>query len=78
MLQGHTFVASGGLGFIVDGSVGVSYAPVNINNPFGKEGGFINVSRQIGVGIEGSPTSVINIQGNYQYTPIVKPVFKFK
>lgn len=57
--------------------IGASYAPVNINNAFGKEGGFINVSMQIGVGIEGSPVTGINIQGNYQYTPIVKPIFKF-
>jgi hypothetical protein len=72
MLQGHTFGASGGLGFIVDGSVGASYAPTGNGN------GIIGISGQIGVGIEGSPASVINLQGNYQYTPIVKPVFKFK
>ena len=52
--------------------------PVNLNNPFGSEGGFINFSVQIGVGIEGSPVSVINLQGNYQYTPIVKSIFKFR
>src|SRR5690606_17627969 len=67
MLQGNSYGASGGLGLVVDASVGVSYAPTGQGN------GFINASGQIGVGIQGSPATVINIQGNYQYTPIVKP-----
>jgi RHS repeat-associated protein len=77
MLQGHSFGVSGGLGAIVDGSAGVSYAPVDPNNPI-KGGGFINYSAQIGVGIEGSPVTGVNVQLNYQYTPIVKPIFQFK
>ncbi|WP_345208766.1 RHS repeat-associated core domain-containing protein, partial [Chryseobacterium ginsengisoli] len=72
MLQGNTYGVSGGAGLIVDGSVGVSYAPT------GKGNGFWGISGQIGLGMEGSPVSVINVQGNYQYTPIVKPVIKFK
>lgn len=78
MLRGHTFGVSAGLGLGIDGSLGISYAPVNIDNPFGKDGGFINVGGQIGIGIQGSPTSGINLKGNYQYAPIAKPIFKFK
>ncbi|RQO42317.1 hypothetical protein DBR39_00115 [Chryseobacterium sp. KBW03] len=77
MLQGHSFGVSAGLGAIVDGSAGVSYAPIDPNNPI-KGGGFINYSAQIGVGIEGSPVTGVNGQVNYQYTPIVKPIFQFK
>lgn len=77
MLRRHTFGVSAGLGLGIDGSLGISYAPVNIDNPF-KKGGFINVGGQIGIGIQGSPTSGINLQGNYQYAPIAKPIFKFK
>ncbi|WP_430614146.1 hypothetical protein [Flavobacterium sp. JP2137] len=77
MLQGHSFGASGGLGVFLDASIGASYAPLDISNPFGKSGGFISISGQVGLGIQGSPASVINIQGNYQYTPIVTQIFKF-
>ncbi|PTT40417.1 hypothetical protein DBR28_05930 [Chryseobacterium sp. HMWF028] len=77
MLQGHSFGVSAGLGAIVDGSAGVSYAPVDPKNPI-KGGGFINYSVQIGAGIEGSPATGVNVQLNYQYTPIVKPIFQFK
>ncbi|MCJ7932449.1 MAG: RHS repeat-associated core domain-containing protein [Chryseobacterium sp.] len=76
-MQGHSGGASVGLGLGVDASAGVSYAPVDIKNPI-KGGGFINVSGQVGVGIQGSPVTGINAQLNYQYTPIVKPIFQFK
>ncbi|WP_223609610.1 hypothetical protein, partial [Chryseobacterium sp. OSA05B] len=77
MLQGHSGGVSAGIGFIADGSLNAMYAPVDPRNPI-QGGGFINVGGQIGVGIEGSPASVANIQINYQYTPIVKPIFQFK
>lgn len=76
-LQGHTVGISAGLGLAIDASAGVSYAPVDIKSPI-KGGGFINVSGQVGVGIQGSPVTGVNAQLNYQYTPIVKPVFQFK
>jgi len=72
MLQGNSYGLSVGLGLEVDASVGVSYAPTGLGN------GFINASGQIGVGIEGSPVTLVNIQATYQYTPIVKPIFQFK
>jgi hypothetical protein len=72
MLQGNSYGVSVGLGLAIDASVGASYAPTGQGN------GFINTSGQVGVGIEGSPATVVNIQGTYQYTPIVKPIFQFK
>ncbi len=74
-LQGHSLGGSVGLGVGIDGSVGTAYAPADIQNR--SLGGFINVGAQIGVGIQGSPATVINPQINYQYTPLVKPIFKF-
>lgn len=67
--------ASGGLGLVIDASIGASYAPADVNNL--SAGGFTTVGGQIGLGIEGSPASLINVQANYQYTPIVEPIFKF-
>ena len=74
-LEGHSLGVSVGLGAELAGSVGLSYAPVNINNPL--EGGFIITGAQIGVGIEGSPTTGVNVELNYQYTPIVEPIIQF-
>lgn len=39
--------------------------------------GFINLGGQFGLGIEGSPTIIINFQGNYQRTLVAKPMIKF-
>ncbi|SHM70878.1 RHS repeat-associated core domain-containing protein [Chryseobacterium polytrichastri] len=72
MLQGNSFGLSVGLGLAVDASVGASYAPT------GQSKGFIGISGQVGVGVEGSPATLVNIQATYQYTPIVKPIFQFK
>jgi len=71
MLEGNTFGVSVGVGAALDASIGASYAPTGDNK------GFINLSGQFGIGIQGSPASVINVQGNYQYTPIVIPLLKF-
>lgn len=75
-LQGHSVGASGGLGLVIDASVGGSFAPIDINDL--SKGGFSSVGGQIGLGIEGSPASVINVQATYQYTPVVKPIFQLK
>ena len=72
MLKGSSYGLSVGLGLAIDASVGASYAPT------GQGTGFINTSGQVGVGMEGSPATVVNIQGTYQNTTIVSPIFQLK
>lgn len=64
-----------GLGAGIQGSVGVSYAPVDIYKPF--KGGFVNINGQIGIGAEGSPATIVNVKGVLQWTPVVEPLIKF-
>lgn len=75
-LQGHSLGGSVGLGLGVNGAVGFSIAPINIDNPTGDS--FISIGSQFGVGIEGSPITIVNIQSNYQYTPAIKPIITYK
>ena len=77
MLQGKAYGGSVGLGLAVDASLNANYAPVDKMNPI-KGGGFINAGGQIGVGIQGSPATGFNGQINYQFTPVVKPIFQFR
>lgn len=69
-LVGHTLGASTGIGLGPHGSAGLSYS-------WGDGYGFINVGAQVGAGVEISPITGVNIQGNYQYAPIAIPIFKF-
>ena len=77
MLQGHSVGFSAGVGLGLDASLGANYAPLDPKNPI-KGGGFINMGGQLGVGIQGSPVTGVNLQVNYQYTPIVKPIMQLK
>ncbi len=73
MLQGHTVGVSAGVGAGIVGSAGISYAMVNHRKPI-TAGGFINVTDQVGLGLDVGTTGV-SFQGNYNYTPVVKTIF---
>ena len=74
-LQGHAVGISLGIGAGADASVGVSYSPVNHKNL--SLGGYITGNVFIGVGIEGSPISGVNIQANYTYTSKAVELYRF-
>ncbi|HEX8562248.1 MAG TPA: RHS repeat-associated core domain-containing protein, partial [Flavobacterium sp.] len=75
MLQGHAGGVSAGFGVAIVGSVGVSYAPVDIRRPI-SGGGFMNENGNIGFGLDLGSTGISG-QVNYQYTPVVKPLITF-
>ncbi len=74
-LEGHSHGVSVGLGAVADGSIGISYAPLNPSRPL--QGGFVNVNAQLGLGVQGSPATGVNIQYNYQYTHTAYPLIRF-
>jgi len=75
ILGGWSFSGSTGAGLGPDVSFEAEYTPKTWSNPF-KEG-LISTGAFLGIGIEGSPVTGVDIQGSANYTPVVIPIFKF-
>lgn len=68
MLQGHTAGVNVSITAVAGGSAGISYSPVDPENPV-SGGGFLNLN----VGVTGG--AGFSVSGQYQYTPGVTKLF---